>query len=119
MPRDPIMKVLNKILANKDMIQKVRDLNFDKEIQVKYEINELKARKDEELEYIILRNRHLRRPDRDEEEKKINEIEELIREKENELKNLFVTDDEPIDLLLELNEVMKDLKTALRHLIGY
>ena len=30
-------------------MQKVRDLNFDKEVQVKYEINELKARKDKEL----------------------------------------------------------------------
>ena len=33
------------------MIQKVRDLNFNKEVQVKYEINELKAKKDEGLEY--------------------------------------------------------------------
>ena len=30
-----IMKALKKILANKDIIQKVRDLNFDKEVQVK------------------------------------------------------------------------------------
>ena len=45
MPREKIMKVLNKILANKETIQKVRDLNFDKEIQVKYEINELKQGK--------------------------------------------------------------------------
>ena len=51
------------------MIQKVRDLRFDKEVQVKYEINEIKARKDEELEPIIQRNRHLRRLDRDGEEK--------------------------------------------------
>ena len=29
------MKALKKILANKDIIQKVRDLNFDKEVQVK------------------------------------------------------------------------------------
>ena len=42
------MKVLKETLANKDMIQKVRDLIFDKEVQVKYEINELKVRKDEE-----------------------------------------------------------------------
>ena len=40
------MKVLKEILANKDIIQKVTDLNFDKEVQVKYEINELKVRKD-------------------------------------------------------------------------
>ena len=33
------MKVLEEILANKDMIQKDRELNFDKEVQVKYEIN--------------------------------------------------------------------------------
>ena len=38
MPRDQIIKYLKEILANKDMIQKVRDLNFDKEVQVKYEI---------------------------------------------------------------------------------
>ena len=63
------MKVLKEILANKDIIQKVTDLNFDKEVQVKYEINELKVRKDEELEHILLRNRHLGRPDRGGEEK--------------------------------------------------
>ena len=69
------MKALKKILANKDIIQKVRDLNFDKEVQIKYEINELKARKDEELEHIIPRNRYFGRPDRDGEEKIIDEIE--------------------------------------------
>ena len=57
MPREQIIKYLKEILGNQDMIQKVRDLNFDKEMLVKYEINELKARKDEELECIILRNR--------------------------------------------------------------
>ena len=76
--RGHIIKVLKEILANKDMIQKVRDLNFDKEVQVKYKINELKTRKDEELDHIILRNRHLGRLDRDEEEK-IDEIEKSIR----------------------------------------
>ena len=34
MSRDQIIKFLKEILANKDMIQKVRDLNFDKEVQV-------------------------------------------------------------------------------------
>ena len=68
------------------MIQEVRDLNCDKEVQVKYEINQLKARKEEELQHIILRNRHLARPDRDGEEKIIDEIEKSIIEKENELK---------------------------------
>ena len=84
-------------------------------MQVKYEINKLKTRKDEELGYITLSNRHLGRPHRDGEEKIIDEIEKSIREKENELKNLFVTDNELIDLLLELDEVIKDLKTALKH----
>ena len=83
-------------------------------MHVKYEINELKARKDEELEFIILRNRHLRRPDRDGEEKIKAGIEKSIREKENELKNPFVTDNELTDLLLELDEFIKDLKTALK-----
>ena len=115
MPRDQIMKYLKEILANKDMIQKVRDLNFDKVVQVKYNVNELKVRKDEELKHIIPRNRHLGRPDRDEEEKIIDEIEKSIREKKNELRNLFVTDNELIDWLLELDEVIKDLKTALKH----
>ena len=32
---DQIIKYLKEILANKDRIQKVRDLNFDKELQVK------------------------------------------------------------------------------------
>ena len=58
MPKDQIIKYLKEILANKDKIQKVRDLNFDKEVQVKYEIDELKARKNKELDYMILRNRH-------------------------------------------------------------
>ena len=39
MPRDQIIKYLKEILANQDMIQKVRDLNFNEEVQVKYEIN--------------------------------------------------------------------------------
>ena len=76
------------LLANKDKIQKVRDLNFDKELQVKSEMNRLKARKDEQLERIILKNRHLRRPGRDGEEEIIDELDELIREKLNELKKL-------------------------------
>ena len=63
MSKEQIIKYLKKILANKGMIQKVRDLNFDKEVLIKYEINELKSRKDEELERMILRNRHLGRPD--------------------------------------------------------
>ena len=45
MLRDQIIKYLKGILANKDMIQKVRNLNFDKDLQVKYEINRLKTKK--------------------------------------------------------------------------
>ena len=45
MPKDQIMKYSKEILTNKDMMQKVRDLDFDKEVQVKYVINELKAKK--------------------------------------------------------------------------
>ena len=115
MPRDQIMKALKEILANEDMIQKVRDLNFDKELQVKNEINRLKARKDEELEHIILRNRYLGRPDRDGEEKIMDEVEKSISEKENELKNLYVTDNDLIDSLLKLDEVIKDLKNVIKH----
>ena len=44
MPREQITKYLKEILANKDKIQKIRDLNFDKELQVKYEINKIKSR---------------------------------------------------------------------------
>ena len=51
MCRDQIMKAVKEILANKVIIQKVRELNFGKEVQVKNEINELEARKDEELEH--------------------------------------------------------------------
>ena len=43
-----IMTSLKEILADKNKIQKVRELNFEKEEQVKNETNELKARKDEE-----------------------------------------------------------------------
>ena len=32
MPRDQIIKYLKEILVNKDKVQKVRDLNFDKEL---------------------------------------------------------------------------------------
>ena len=110
-----IMKALKEILANKDIIQKVRDLNFDKDVQVKYEINELKARKDEELEHIILRNRYFGRSDGDGEENIIDQIEKSIREKENDLKNLFARDNELIDMLLGLDEIIKDLKTVLKH----
>ena len=45
MPRDHIIKYLKEILTNKDKTQKVRYLKFDKEVQVKNEINRLKARK--------------------------------------------------------------------------
>ena len=107
MPRDQIIKYLKEILANKDMIQKVRDLKFDKEVQVKYEINELIVRKDEELEYIILRNRHLGRLDRDGEEKITDELDKFIRDKENELKNLFAADNDLIDSLSRLDELIK------------
>ena len=69
-------------------------------MQVKNEIYRLKTRKDEELEHIIPRNRYLGRPDRDGEETIIDETGKSIREKENELKNLFATDNELIDLLL-------------------
>ena len=40
------------------------------------------------------------RPARDGDEKIIDEIKELIKEKDNELKNLFATDNDLIDLLL-------------------
>ena len=112
MPRDQIMKPLEDILANKDKIQKIRDLNFNK-VQVKYEITELKARKDEELEHIILRNRYVGRSDRNGEEKVIDEIEKSIREKENEFKNLFAADNDLIDSLLKLDDIIKVLKTAI------
>ena len=66
MPRDQVMNALKEILANKDMIQKVKDLNFAKEVQVKEQINRLKTRKDKELEHIIIRSRHLGRVDKGE-----------------------------------------------------
>ena len=110
MSRNQIIKYLKEILANKDKIQKIRDLNFDKELQVKNEINRLKARKAEELERIILRNRHIGRPYRDgEEEEIIGEIDKLIRKKVNELKNLFATDNDFIDSLLWLDEIIKGI----------
>ena len=84
-------------------------------MQVKYKINELKARKDEELEHIILWSRYFGRSDRDGEEKMIDEIKKSIRDKEHELKNLFARDNELTDLLLELDETIKDLNIALEH----
>ena len=75
--RDPIvinnkiMKALKEILANKDIIQKVRDLHVAKEVQERVEIDELETREDEEIEYMILRNRYFGRSDRDTEKKKM------------------------------------------------
>ena len=109
-----IMKVLNEILANNDIIPKVRALNFDKDVQVRDEIDELKTKKDEELELIILRNRYLGRLDRDTEEKRIDEIEKSIREKENELGDWFAIDNHLIDWLLELGEIKRGMKTMLK-----
>ena len=97
MLRDQIIKYLKQILANKNKTQKVRDLNFDKEQQLKNEIHKSKARKNEELERIILRNRHVRRPDRDGVEEIIDEVDELIRKKVNELKHLFAKGNDLID----------------------
>ena len=74
MSRDQIMKALKEILTNQDIIQKVRESNFDKKVQVKDEIDQLEARKDEELEHMVLRNRYLGRLIRDAEEKRIDEI---------------------------------------------
>ena len=71
MSRNQIMKALKEILANKDITQKAGELNFEKEVQVKYEIDELEAGKDEELEPIILSNRYLGRLIRNTEEKRI------------------------------------------------
>ena len=105
---DHKIKALKGLLAHQDNMEEVRDVNFNKEVQVKNEINELKAKKDEEFEYIILRNRYFGGLDRDEEEKIIDKIEKSIREKENELKNWFAEDNRLIDLLLELDEVIKD-----------
>ena len=83
MSGDQIIKYFKEILANT-------------ELQEKNEINRLKARKYEELKRIILRNRHLRRPDRDREEEIIGKADELIRKKVNELKNLFTIDNDLI-----------------------
>ena len=83
MSGDQIIKYFKEILANT-------------ELQEKNEINRLKAREYEELERIILRNRHLRRPDRDREEEIIGKADELIRKKVNELKNLFTIDNDLI-----------------------
>ena len=44
----------------------------------------------------------------------MDEIEKSRREKRNELKNLFATDNDRIDLLLELNEIIRDLKAMLK-----
>ena len=109
-----IMKALKEISAHKNKIQKVSESNFDKQVQVKYEINELEARKDEELGHIIRKNRYFGRLVGGREEKRIDEIEKSRREKENELKNLFAIGNELIDLLLELDEIIRDLKTMLK-----
>ena len=49
------------------------------------------------------------------EKKKIGEIEESIKEMRNELKDLFATDNDLIDSLLRLDQIIKDLKTALKY----
>ena len=70
---------------------------------------------DEKLECIILNNKHLRRPDRDGEKEIVDKVDELIRKKVNELKNLFARDSDLIDSLLWLDTVIKYLKTGLEH----
>ena len=112
--RDQIMKALKEILANKDIIQKVRDLNFDKEVQGKGEINQLEAGKDEELEQVILRNRYFGRLLRNAEEKRLDEIKKSIRENENELGDWLDIDNNFIDWLLELDEIEEHMKTTLK-----
>ena len=67
MVNNKIMIALKEILANKDIIQKARESNFDKEVQVR---DELERKKVGELELIILRNRYFGRSDRDTEGKK-------------------------------------------------
>ena len=70
MINNKIMKALGDILANENITQNPIRLNFDKEELLRDEIDELEARKDEEIEHIILRNRYLGRLIRDTEEKK-------------------------------------------------
>ena len=45
--RDQMIIYLKETITNKETIQTIRDLNFHKELQVKYEINRLKKKKDE------------------------------------------------------------------------
>ena len=113
MSRDQIMKALKEILANQDIIQKVRELNFDKKVQVKDEIDQLEARKDEELEHMVLRNRYLGRLIRDAEEKRIDEIKKSIREKKSELGAWLPIDNNLINWLLKLDEIEEHMKTML------
>ena len=44
----------------------------------------------------------------------MDDIEKSRREKRNELKNLFATDNDRIALLLELSEIIRDLKAMLK-----
>ena len=82
------MEVLKEILANKYMIQRFRDLNFDKEVQVKYEINELKVKLLEEEIFIrTLINKHLDRSSYDIDEEEI-DLRELAKRKVDEIEEL-------------------------------
>ena len=113
MINNKIMKALGDILANENITQNARRLNFDKEEQVRDEIDELGARKDEELEHIILRNRYLGRLIRGTEEKRLDEIEKSTREKENELGDLRAIGNKHFDRLLKLDKIKEHMKIML------
>ena len=72
-----IMKALKEISAHKNIMQKVRESDFGKEVQVKDKINQLEAIKIE-----------------------IGETEKSITEKENELEEWLDIDNNLIDCLL-------------------
>ena len=122
------LATLNRILSYKNKIQEIRDLNFKKEEQTKKELNALRVEKEEELEFLqenlnflALRNRYLGRSNsfkdkielEEKTKKRVDEIEKLIRKKEIELINLFITDDKAIDLLLEQDNDKIDMQERL------
>ena len=79
-----IMKALKEILANKEIILKVRDLKFDKEVQVRDEIDEL-------ITDLITLRLVLKDTEKNKNHLKLeikNKLKELEQEKINELKLL-------------------------------
>ena len=111
------LTTLKEILRDENKIRKTRILNFNKEEQIEKEVDDLEAKKDEELKELEVSLKYGTRRNifwglpitihdkielGEKTKERVDDIEILRRKKEAELENVSNIDNEAIDLLVEL-----------------